>query len=202
MSFKSYKGPSNSPWGEVQHRQEEAPGIVFLETAGHGGYWVSKQRFDAMPEHLRCNSRGKALRFFEEDCEVALVALAFPEELSDKVDVEVATKTVREWFPDVYEKHFGRKLTPGESHARDKETFQKENADKWVVISAVGGWHEDCPKGMVLVWATKGGRRGFTLPEEWEMPTERKFLVPDAEYDARGQFGFVVDLEKHEEIKT
>ena len=62
-----------TPWGESQSVETVVPGIVFVSTASHGGYRVSKKLLDTMPEHLRSKDG-----WYEEDCEACKVVLAFP----------------------------------------------------------------------------------------------------------------------------
>jgi hypothetical protein len=74
---------STSPWDTVQTVRTITPGIIAVSTAGHGGYWLSQARYHAMPAALRCNVYGGGT-WFEEDCEWALVAMAFPEVFTDE----------------------------------------------------------------------------------------------------------------------
>ena len=77
-----------SPWETIQHVHELAPGIISVSTASHGGLWINCSRLTTMlkehPELCRptdCYPRGKrssGYQWFEEDCEWARVALAFP----------------------------------------------------------------------------------------------------------------------------
>jgi len=53
-------------------------GIVVVGTASHGGIWLSPERVERLPEVLR----SKTLPWFEEDCDAALVILAFAEHFS------------------------------------------------------------------------------------------------------------------------
>lgn len=74
-----------NPWGISQHTETIAEGIVSVSTAGHGGLLLSEERLAAMPRELRCNVYGHGqTNAFEEDCEWALVALAFPECFNDR----------------------------------------------------------------------------------------------------------------------
>jgi len=52
MIFENAPQPTTSPWGEVQHSSELAPGIWQVMTASHGGIFLSRQRLDAMPAIL------------------------------------------------------------------------------------------------------------------------------------------------------
>ncbi|WP_374195423.1 DUF7007 domain-containing protein [Rhodococcus sp. B50] len=54
-----------------------AHGIIIASTAGHGGVRISPARLKQMPAALRLGRR----RWFEEDCEAALVGLAFADDL-------------------------------------------------------------------------------------------------------------------------
>ena len=94
-----------TPWGESQHEQRFAEGIGFVSTAGHGGILLSQERLAAMPKSLRdVPPFGMYPRkWFEEDCEVALVALAFPEDLAHVCDPEMARLTVLRTYPEAYE---------------------------------------------------------------------------------------------------
>ena len=80
-------GPS--PWGTSEKVTEIAKGIKFVSTPSHGGFHVSAERMTRMPDNLKDKRRFgiHAERdgdgWFEEDFEVYLVVLAFPEECSD-----------------------------------------------------------------------------------------------------------------------
>ena len=75
----------SSPWGEVQtcEKLPGAPaGVVFVSTAGHGGAFVPAEVADTMPRGLRSvgcwDARAKGW-WFEEDCAVVAVLVAWPE---------------------------------------------------------------------------------------------------------------------------
>jgi hypothetical protein len=82
---------TSTPWGAAQHSKVYAPGITFFSTASHGGFRLTAQRVAQMPDALRAIvpcahehnphslSGPGAPRWYEEDCDWALVALAFPE---------------------------------------------------------------------------------------------------------------------------
>jgi len=67
-----------TPWGPSQTEEEIAPGIIAVSTAGHGGYRLTPERERQMHPALRKTDRTYCpLGWYEEDCEAALVALAF-----------------------------------------------------------------------------------------------------------------------------
>lgn len=66
-------------WGHAQEASEIAPGIYHIVTGGHGGYYLSPERYEQMPEQLRQCSFTKD-RFFEEDSSYIAVELTFPAE--------------------------------------------------------------------------------------------------------------------------
>lgn len=90
---------TTSPWGPVQHQHEIAPGIVRVMTAGHGGLVLSPERLQAMPNRYKLNEYGTG-RYFEEDCEWALVALAFPDEFSEE-QRDAARATAAQYYPSL-----------------------------------------------------------------------------------------------------
>jgi hypothetical protein len=162
-----------------------------------------------MPDALRREHAS-----YEEDCEWALVALAFPEEFKayyatlpsgneglslQRKDkpwyqgdiIESAKATVRDFYPEDYEARFGVTLQPGESIRRDEATFHQAHKDDFIAVAAFGSWHERVPEGMVGVLAKKGGRMGGGAQE-------RFYLVPKEEYEKRGRLSFVIDENRHE----
>lgn len=179
--------PRSSPWGSVQHSTVLADGIVRVSTSSHGGIWLSRERQARMPLALKMDTN-----WYEEDCDWACVAVAYPEAFQR--DYEIAVETLKHWKWTMYELHFGITLQPGESNCKDEAIFYATHANDLLVYSAVGSWHADCPEGMVLVTACIGQRDNLlTKPA-------RRFLVPKEDYESRGKFSFVVDPSKYIEI--
>lgn len=73
---------TTSPWGKPDSQREIAPGITHVTTGSHGGILVSPELFATMPScfQLRHSSAGA---WYEEDCDITLVILAFPEHFPD-----------------------------------------------------------------------------------------------------------------------
>jgi hypothetical protein len=70
------KQGSPSPWGPVQIAQIIAPGIVFVSTAGHGGFWLSFERQQAVPPAARQLAEVWAPPgWYEEDCCAVIPAI-------------------------------------------------------------------------------------------------------------------------------
>ena len=175
---------SRTPWGKAQVVTDIAEGIHSVSTAGHGGIKLDRKRQLEMPKLLR-----RPGGWYEEDCDWALVATAFPQYFKENVDS--AHKTLRNWFPDTFEAFFQCVILPGHSTVKDEKAFKETHKNDWIVTSAFGDWHPGVPKGMVGVIATQGGLQ--TGPK-------RQFLLSDAEYDNRSFFGFVIDPNKHKEF--
>lgn len=68
-----------TPWGPSQHAKQLAPGIVRHHTAGHGGILLSPERQQGMPAALRSFVPFAGDGAYEEDCDWAVIALAWPE---------------------------------------------------------------------------------------------------------------------------
>ena len=173
-----------SPWGAIQSSKQVAEGIEFVGTASHGGFKLDRSRNAKMPAVFRRDG-GR----YEEDCEVDLVVLSFPE-LFTAEQVQAAHKSAKNWFADEYEKHFGVVIPLAESHQKREKAFRENTFDKFVVRSAWGDWHEKVPQGMVGTYA-KCAKTG----------EEKYFLVTSDEYAKRDHSGFVIDPAVHQEVE-
>lgn len=172
-----------SPWGQIQNAENVGAGIDFVSTASHGGFKLDSKRNAQIPELFR-NKNG----WYEEDCEAAFVVMFFPDIFNDE-QVNKAHRSVKNWYPERYEKHFGVVIPLEESCEKMSVAFDEHNFGNFVVRSAWGDWHDNVPKGMVGVYA-KCQKTG----------EEKYFLVGGEEYKARNSFGFVIDLERHQEV--
>lgn len=171
----------STPWGASQLASIYAEGIVAHMTAGHGGFRLSAERNDKVMPALRIGSG-----WYEEDDAWAIVALTFPD-LFTGYERKLADRTIRDKWPDEWEAIHGRPLQAGESIGKDRRDFERRHADDWIVASAITSSHQP---GMVEVVAVLGARQDIHVEE-------RRFLVPTAEYQARGRFGFVIDEGRH-----
>lgn len=76
--------PVETPWGESQYSRHMAAGITFYSTAGHGGAELSVERqrqfYGRFPSFRTfCG----AAKWFEEDCDIAAIVLAFADEFTN-----------------------------------------------------------------------------------------------------------------------
>ena len=177
---------SRTPWGKVDSVSEIAEGIFSVGTPGHGGLKLSRKKNSQMPSFMR-NDGG----WYEEDCEWSKVALVFSKAFT-KESVLQAHKSCRDWFPDEYQQFTCTVLDVDQSHVLSKRLFDERHKDDYVVKAAFGSWKEGVPVGMVGVVAALGSCK--------EGDEEVWFLVPDAEYQERSQFAFVVDPARHKRI--
>lgn len=76
--FPERKPPAETPWGHPDTIEQIAEGITWYSTPSHGGFHLSPERMQAMPEHLKACSF-TADHWFEEDCSWCAVPLAFPD---------------------------------------------------------------------------------------------------------------------------
>lgn len=142
----------SSPWGKPDFQKEIAPGIISLSTPGHGGYWLSKEMRAQMPETLRRKTPFAGEGWYEEDCDWAIVVLAFP------------------WFFTENERYFAcRTAAPNPDFSPYFETdkgkathaamrkFQTDNGAKYSIGSmssgaGINGWN-------VSAWSLDGTAR-------------------------------------------
>ena len=97
------ENPPADRWGGAEGMTVKvvAEGIEWLRGTRHGGFRLSRERWLRMPENLRyCSFTGD--QFFEEDCSLCAVILAFPEEFPAD-DVAKARETFRQWYGWVYD---------------------------------------------------------------------------------------------------
>lgn len=154
---------TSTPWGRSQSSKRIARGITKYETGSHGGIKVSKTRMLEIWRPLR-NESG----WYEEDCEWAKVAFAFPA-LFTPEEFRAATRIMKDCFPDAYEGITGQSLDPSESALKRERAFLKETESRFVPRSAWGDWHDAVPAGMVGVMCEKrstGERAWFLVKEE------------------------------------
>jgi hypothetical protein len=172
---------ASTPWGSSQLATIYAEGVVRHLTAGHGGFHLSPDRNRQVEPIVRTPAG-----WYEEDAGWAIVAATFPD-LFTAYERRCADETIRNSWPQFWEKIHGRALRSGESWSKDRAEFDRIHAEHWVVIAAIRcGDHA----GMTEVIATLGGRRE-------PGGAERRYLIPKVEYEARGPFGFVIDPERH-----
>ena len=169
---------THSPWGRIEHKAQLAKGIMNVSTASHGGIHLSDGRLAAMPDYMQREGG-----WYEEDCEWSMPAVVFPEAFPKHQ--ELAKESLRNWFPEIYERFFGVTVGPEESYMRAKEVFEQQVKDKYVVVSAWGDWHEAVPDGKVGVLAKLGCNR--------DLPEGKYALVDGEAYAARTRHGYVLD---------
>lgn len=80
---------SATPWGPVMDECEIADGIKSVMTGSHGGIILSDARQRQVPPHLRLSDP-----YYEEDCDWALVAVAFPDFFANRLAGALATLDV------------------------------------------------------------------------------------------------------------
>ena len=97
-----------SPWGIINSAPlTYAPGITFVSTASHGGIHLSPDRQAALPEWAR-NATGSGYcpkpTWWEEDCEAAIIFLAFYDDFTNMKDALAPRDTyerfVRKFYPE------------------------------------------------------------------------------------------------------
>lgn len=189
----SLKEGSRSPWGEIQHVEHVADGVSSVSTAGHGGLKLDPERNKEIPAELRNNDG-----WYEEDTEATIVGWvkpeAFPHIMERKGETETRAmfeRSVKNWYPDEYEKITGETVSPEESYTRNKqvekqskESFKDANPNKFVPTRELHTNQEKwVPEGSSLVEAEMGATG-----------EKRYFLVPSSERKSDNMLGMRDDL--------
>lgn len=171
---------ANTPWGPSQGATLYAEDVVFHSTAGHGGIHLSATRNRMVHPMLRAEAAGtrkmKAGRSSPSPSRTC----------SPPSSGAAPERTIKDSWPEAWERIFGTILAPGESREKDRRAFEQRDAGAWIGISAITSNHE---KGMIEVVATTGSRRSPGTEE-------RRFLIPSEEYRS-GACGFVIDEDRH-----
>ena len=91
-----------SPWSIIQGRTEWAPGVIFVSTAGHGGFWISPEHLEKIPARWRAFaakwSHGWGEQWYEED--VAAIAVG-AYVLKDATALEILPRVEAQSLPAV-----------------------------------------------------------------------------------------------------
>ena len=91
--------PKWSPWGSVQNSRKLAEGIWVVDTAGHGGIWLSPERRKQVPQYVTDVTFLKSRTWFEEDCDQAWPRVIFRAELNP-IDAKQAEDWLRSYKPE------------------------------------------------------------------------------------------------------
>lgn len=160
----------NTPWGKAQEVKEIADGITRASTASHGGYRISAERHHAMPDVLRAHEPYAGRHWYEEDCDWAVVALAFPDEFKP-YDVFQAVRMAR--FRQDYFKAVRAWLDSGHAAtARPLAIYQQfltENGQRFEPGTSMtdgNGWRVTC--------STLDGTR----TKQWVFPGDTYYKLP------------------------
>ena len=123
-----YREGALCPWGKILDTKKVANGIYFISTAGHGGYLLSRERFNQMPEHLR-NLSFTSNQYFEEDVSWCAVPLSFPEEFCKEPLQPQKTATTYGFTTIIF--HRVNKLTRQEEPTNEQHQDDDPDSGQW-----------------------------------------------------------------------
>lgn len=93
----------HTPWGEADHVEHVAPGVMQVSTPSHGGLYVDHIRNQKIPAALRRDDG-----WYEEDCDWAIPVTFLPGLMDERK--ERALESLKRWHPVQYALHYGVKL--------------------------------------------------------------------------------------------
>jgi hypothetical protein len=120
----------HTPWGSSQTQTRVAEGITRHSTASHGGYFLDARRWEQFQLILPDCQLWAGPQWFEEDCDYALVTLAFPD-LFTTEDVHHAVVSVLHGDDKDFRKTWLTGTEEGLKRLIVSQDFVKENATKW-----------------------------------------------------------------------
>lgn len=123
---------TSTPWGPSQQRVLIADGITRHHTASHGGVHLSVDRMLTFRSIFPLAQLWAGSPWFEEDCDAALVELAFPEHFTDRA-LYNALRSARGRDDIDLPAYFATER--GRAVAERSEAFGKTIANRWEVAS-------------------------------------------------------------------
>lgn len=92
---------TSTPWGPSQNATRIARGITSYSTAGHGGIKLSAGRNAIIRKEIKDKTWGQRGHdgWYEEDCDAAIVIMAFPEFFRPE-QVQYAAQLVKAYFAE------------------------------------------------------------------------------------------------------
>lgn len=115
----------STPWGASQSEEKIAEGITFYSTASHGGFKLSEERMDKLPEGLKDIKTWAGRTWYEEDCDYNIIVLAFPQ-FFEKRSVMYAIKYALS--TDYNAEHFAKYFRSKIGHAQANHYAEMEEA--------------------------------------------------------------------------
>lgn len=103
---------NNTPWGRADAIEQVADGITFYSTPSHGGYYLSPERNEQVPQRYRdfaakwskgyFDGSAKAYGWYEEDCAALAVVVTFPDlfPMVTEDDLTRYTEMLEGWVND------------------------------------------------------------------------------------------------------
>jgi len=92
-----------SPWGTIQHKTILAPGIIRVNTASHGGIYLSPERVQKLKQDFpEFRTWTGELEWLEEDCDATIAYVAFPD-LPCDFDLAEAWNYFKEYQPLIFQ---------------------------------------------------------------------------------------------------
>jgi len=122
--------PTESPWGGINQKTTLIPQMIeVVQTASHGGVYVTPTWNKLIPLFMKTNYYNHE-GWYEEDCEYSVALIGLEKQIKEKgyehVLIETkAKKTLRNWYPDIYEKYYNEIIPKGHSIIKDDEFFSK-----------------------------------------------------------------------------
>lgn len=151
MKSASATKKTSTPWGLSHQETEVAPGITVHSTAMHGGICVSAARIAELPKktqdvllHMGMNYDGSGDRWFEEDLDACIPAVAFAEEFmrwrqsknmpSPEDQVQRDKTILLDHYPRAAQDLTGVKATPQNSHVLAIQEAIAKHGQEWIMV--------------------------------------------------------------------
>lgn len=173
---------NTTPWGESQSWKRVAEGIAAVTTAGHGGLFLSVERWAELKKAMPKFRSFAGEQWLEEDCDACAAVILWPAEF-EPIAVWSCVRSVRGGGP-FGESAMGEWLaSPAGAHTRGLAArWEADNAKNWIQ----GGGGTGPRGGWVSHWTRIGADVNGLRPRItiWTQDIPREHVVTGAELDA------------------
>lgn len=144
MQTTQTKPTLETPWGPAQTIHAVAIGLTLVSTAGHGGLILNFGRWAHLKSLFPNFKPYAGENYLEEDCDIALAPLAFPEHYSDEAIFQAVRMVMGYPYEGFTDAKAFLQSTAGKSLMERHDKFKATVAALWErgsMSTRSGGWH-------------------------------------------------------------
>lgn len=134
----------SSPWGHVQSQKDFMPGLSFVSTASHGGFFLDSELWAYLLRHLPGFKSWAGPNWLEEDCDASAVALLWPKLMGGDAASYAVRACASDWWSNAAACRAYLDTPAGQAARLVAAQWEEDNSKKWEVgscgSSGAGWW--------------------------------------------------------------